>query len=132
MPLLALAPVHGQLDRVARGKPAGLVAVEDRLHRVVAGREVGQARDGVAEDAGIDDGVFTRPETFDVEPEDLRGLEARADAEARLLLVDGRDDQQEPAVQRPGGRGLRVAQSESQAIVGLRHLRSPVGAGCPL
>ena len=99
-PLLTLAAVHRQLDDVAVGAVEGLVAVEQRLHPVLAGGDVGQARQRIAVGAGVDRRLRPRRQRVDVDAEDLLGAGAVADLEARLGAAVGGDQQQQAAVER--------------------------------
>ena len=60
VPLLALAAVHGQLDRVAVAAAERLVPVQQRLHRVRARGQLAQRLQRIAEDAGLE-GRGARP-----------------------------------------------------------------------
>jgi len=71
VPVLALAPVHGQLDHMAVGPMEGLVDVEEALYPVLACRDVGEGPDRVAEDRDIERRVFTRGEPIHVHSENL-------------------------------------------------------------
>ena len=100
VPLLALAPVHRELHRVAVRAAEGLVAVQQGLHRVRAWRDLVEAGHGVAEDRGIEDGGLPRRQPFNIHAEDLLRLHAVADLEARLAGRLGREHQQHAAVDR--------------------------------
>ncbi len=99
VPALAFAPVHGQLDDVAVGAAEGLVAVEQRLDVVLAGGELGQAADGIAECGGVDDRFAPGGEAVDVDAEDELRSGAIGDLEPRLGLAVGREQEEHPAVE---------------------------------
>ena len=84
-PLLALAAIHRQLDGVAGGQAERLVLVQQRLHRVLAGRQLAQRLERVAEHAGVERPLVARLQPLDVDAEDLRRRQARgAHLEPRL------------------------------------------------
>jgi hypothetical protein len=53
------------------GQHEGLVAVEHRLDRVLAGGQVGQALDRISEDRGVEDDRLTGPQALHVLPQHL-------------------------------------------------------------
>jgi hypothetical protein len=71
VPVLALPPVHGELDHMAVGPAEGLVDVKEPLNPVLACRDVAQALDGVTEDRDIERRFFTRGEPVRVHSENL-------------------------------------------------------------
>ena len=101
LPLLALAAVHRQLDHVAGGEAERLVLVQQRLHRVLARRQVGQRFERVAEHAGVERALVSRLETFHVDAEDLSRREAGGGhLKPRLARVVLGNHQQQPSVDR--------------------------------
>ena len=106
VPALALAAVHGQLDRVAVRPVEGLVPVEKGLDVVLAGGHLGQAAQRIAEGGRVDDRFGPRLEAVDIDAEDKLRRRAVVDLEPGLGGVARRKEQQHPAVDR-GGRPLR-------------------------
>jgi hypothetical protein len=128
VPALALTPVHRQLHDVAVGAVEGLVAVEDRLDPVATGRELGERVDRVAEDAGVDDRRLARAETLDVDAEDLDRRDPGRDLEPGLGRALGfvlRQQQDHPAVERPGRSRLGVGDGEGETGSGGRGSSDP-------
>jgi hypothetical protein len=105
VPALALAAVHGQLDRVAVRADEGLVPMEESLDDIFAGREVRQAPHGIAERGRVDDGFDARLEALDVDTEDELRRGTVADLKARLGLAIRRKQKQQPPVERGRGAG---------------------------
>ena len=100
VPLLSFAAVHGQLDRVPVGAVKRLVLVKESLDAILAGGNLRQRFDRIAQRAGVDDGILAGLQSLDVDAEDLLGFRAVADLEPGLLGgVLGKHDQN-PAVQR--------------------------------
>ena len=115
VPVLSFALVHRHLDGVAVGAVERLVAVDQRLDEVVAGRDVLQAARRPADDLVVDDDVGAGLEAVDVDAEDrLRAVGAvliRLRPRLRLAIVG--DEQEDAAVERlraaGGGKGNREA-----------------------
>ena len=84
IPLLALATIHRQPDRVAVALK-GLVAVEHDLHAIRAGRHLAQAIAGIAEHARIDHLRRRRRPVLDVDAEQLLRLRAVVHLHPRLF-----------------------------------------------
>ena len=111
-PVLPLPLVHVQPDGVAVGAGELRVDVHERLHPVVAGRQIPQALDGMAEGGRVDDG---RPAGH--EAVDLRAEERHA---GRPRLLDGRppvvaaDRHVDAAGHRLGPRAGRKRNLEAQ------------------
>ena len=108
VPLLAFAAVHRQFYHVTVGALKGLVLVEQSLHPVFAGRDVGNTFQREAEGSGIEHGFLTRCQSFHIEAENQLGFWIFPDLKARFLLVVGADQQQHPPVKRPVSRTARV------------------------
>ena len=77
-----------------------LVLVQERLNPVLAGRQVAQALDRVADRLRINGGVLFGLEAVDVDAKDLLGLGAFIDLEPRFFLIIRRQDDQQPSVER--------------------------------
>ncbi len=108
IPVLAFAFVHGELDGVAVGAVEGGVFVEDGLNPIVAGGEIAETGDGVAESVVGDDGVLAGGEGVNVHAENLLGFCFDfEDLVAGLRVVGGGDDDVDAAVER-GGAEVRV------------------------
>ena len=102
VPHLPLAPVRRQLHDVAVGALVGLVAVQERLHPVLASGDVGQAADRVPEGPTVHgDRLAGRP-AVDVHAERQLAVRAVHDLEARLRGVVPGEHEDEPAVERLG------------------------------
>ena len=89
-PLVVVHP-HG----VAVGALELGVDVDERLHEVVAGRQVLQARHRRAQIGRVDDGGLSRRQVLDVAAEERRA--GAADLQARLALVGARDHEVDAA-----------------------------------
>jgi hypothetical protein len=90
VPLLPLPPVVVQPDDLAVGAAELRVDVDEPLHPVVAGGQVGEVPDGGAEVGAVDGGRRAGEEAHDVAPEHRRAH--AADLEARLDAVAARED----------------------------------------
>src|SRR5581483_9211462 len=66
VPMLPFAVIHVELDGAAVGSMEGVVSVEHRLYPVVTGRDLCDAREGIAERGSVDDRVFAWLEPVDV------------------------------------------------------------------
>ncbi len=77
-----------------------LILVQHGLDPVLAGRDLSQALDGVAQRLLIDHGVLIGRQAVDVDPEDLLGLRPVVDLEPRLSLVVGGEQYEQPAIDR--------------------------------
>ena len=99
-----------------------LVRVEDGLDPVIAGWDAEETRQRVAVGAGVEDAGVNGTQPVDIDPEELLGVVAIGDFEARLAAAIGRDDEQEPAVVRlrPGASRERDDDLESAAVGGGR------------
>ena len=101
VPLLALTAIHRQLDGVARGQAERLVLVQQRLHGVLARRQIAERCERVARDARVEAPLVPGLQSLDVDAEGLRRRQARrAQLEARLARAVLRQQQQEPSVER--------------------------------
>ncbi len=96
IPLLALATIHRQPDRVAVALKR-LVAVEHGLHAIRAGRHLAQAVAGVAEHARIDHLRRRRRPLLDVDAEELLRLRAVVHLHSRLVTRVVREDEEQPS-----------------------------------
>jgi hypothetical protein len=124
VPLLPLAPVHGQLHHVAIGAAERLVLVEQRLHVVAAVGKPLQAVQGEAEDAGVDHRLLPGLPAQDVDAEHELGLEAGvAHLKTRLGREVVRDEQQQAAVERPGSLVGGIRDLEPGGVRGRGRLR---------
>ena len=115
VPLLALAAVHRHLHGVAVAAREGLVAVEERLHRVGAGGDVRQPFDREAD--------RRRPSTLAGAPPGQPSRSrpkigcppgAERHVEARLAVAARGEDEQQPAVERGLAARRRIADLEAQ------------------
>ena len=109
-PLLALALVgrHFQFATIAHAE--SLVAVQEGLHAILAGRQVAQLADGKTEGIIIDAACCTGRPALDVDAVERDRAAVPVDEIARLLvggLIRGREDQQQTAVLRTFGDALR-------------------------
>ncbi len=86
IPLLAFAAVHRQLHRVAVAAREGLVAVEERLHGVGAGGNVGESLHGEADGAAGHARRRAAGPAFEIETEDRLPFRPRRHVEARLAV----------------------------------------------
>ncbi len=114
-PDLAFPVIRRQLHDVAVFAVVGLVDVQHRLDRVIARRHLREAFDGKADGRVVDDGRRVRCEPVDVDAKELERLFrvlVRADllprlahVETRLAFRIGREQQQDPTVdRRPAAR----------------------------
>ena len=107
LPLLTFAAIGWQLDDAPVGEMEGLVAVEQGLHCVLAGLQLRERPDGIAEGVIADAYRGARLPVFDVGAEDNLGVGRVVDLQARLgRRVRGQEQQQAP-VQRPLAAGFR-------------------------
>jgi hypothetical protein len=83
-PLLALAAVHRHLDGVTVTALERLVLVDQRLHRIRAGRNVVDALEREAERRAIERRRGSGPEAVDIDAEDQLAADAVVDLKARL------------------------------------------------
>src|SRR5262245_45850595 len=117
VPVLALALVHRHLDGVAVAAMERFVAVQQRLHVVVAGGNVRQAPSRPAPDPLVDDDVLAGRETVDVDAENrpraVRPVLVALKPRLRLAVV--RDEQQDTAVDRLSATGGRKGDRKPQA-----------------
>ena len=116
VPLLPLALVRRQLDRVARREVEGLVAVQEGLDGVLARFEVGQALGGVAEDVRAKDGAVAQRHRLDVQAEKLDRLQAGADLEPRLRRVALGDEEEQTSVEGLGGPAAVEGDGDGEAV----------------
>ena len=93
------------------GAVEGLVAIENGLHVILAGRDIRQACPRIAGGRGVDG---HRARAFHIGAEDLLGLELFGNLESRLGRVAQREDEHHVTVLR-----LRPGDLESEARLGL-------------
>ena len=99
VPALAFSAVHGQLDGVAIGPMECLVPVEQGLHPVFAGRDFGDALQGVSEDGPVDDCFVAGFQAVDVDAEDELRSRAVVDLEPRFSASVGGNHEEHAAVE---------------------------------
>jgi hypothetical protein len=132
--VLAFAFVHGELDGVAVGAMKRGVFVEDALNPVIAGGEIEEIGDGVAEGIAGDEGVLAGGKGVDISPENLLGLDFDfKNLGARLGIVFCGDDDVDAAVERSGAEFRIERDSEARLIVaysGTLLLSGVEGGGC--
>ena len=122
VPVLSFALVHRHLDRVAVRAVERLVAVEQRLHVVVARRDVLQAARRPADDRVVDDRILARLEAVDVDAENrpraVGAVLIRLRLRLRLAVVG--DEEQDAAVERLRAAGGGEGDGEAERPGGLR------------
>src|SRR5208337_1808271 len=69
VPVLAFAPIHRKLDRVAIGAMKGLVAVQDGLNVIFPGRNVPQIANWITEGGLVNDDRLAGAHRFHIHPE---------------------------------------------------------------
>jgi len=118
VPMLSLAAVHRELHGLAVLQVERFVLVKHCLDVVLTGLKRGEALVREAEDVGIDHGLGPGPEAVDVDPEDLRRVDACGHLESRLRSFACRDDEQDATIQRLRAHGLVEGDAELQRRVG--------------
>ncbi len=103
--VLPLPLVHVRPDHVPVGAVELRVHVHHRLHPVIAGRDVAQRHERVAERAAVDHRRLPRSERAHVGAEEGRALGERAGAHARLGHRVARHDHEHASGDRLGVRG---------------------------
>ena len=115
VPLPALAPVHRQLDDLAVRAVKRFVHLEQRLHRVGAGGNVGEAANRVGDGRLVHGCRGTRSPALDVHPRDDLRVRAVVDLEARLGARIGGQHHEQAPVERPALRRPIVGHLEPEA-----------------
>jgi hypothetical protein len=115
VPMLALAAIHGQLDGVSVGAMEGLVAVQERLHGVLARRDFRKAPARIAEDLPVDHRFLSRLQAVHIDAEDQLRVGVVADLEPWLPFGIGRHHQQHASVERGAALLLREGYGEPQS-----------------
>ncbi len=107
----------GSFTHVAVRAVEGLVPVKQRLHAVAARLDVAERLGRIAEDARVEKPGLAGLPAQDVDAEHLLAVRdvAVADLETRLGRVVGRDEQQQPPVERALRERLRIAHGDAQA-----------------
>jgi uncharacterized protein GlcG (DUF336 family) len=114
--VLPLAPVGRELEHAAVAQPVRLVAVEERLHAVGAARHPGERRDGVAERGRVDRAHLAGAPPLDVHAEHELRPRPVGDLEAGLVGRVGREQQEQPAVERRAAARGRVGDLHAQPL----------------
>ncbi len=99
VPLAAFATVGREFEGMAIGAAEGLIEIEENLDVVVAGRELGEAADGVAVGFGGEDVGGARGELVDVGAEDDLGLGRIGNLEAWFGGGVSGEEQEQAAVE---------------------------------
>jgi hypothetical protein len=116
--MLAFSAIHGELDGVAVGAVEGLVAVQDDLDVVVAGRDVVEIADGVAKGGVVDGDGLARLELVEVEAEDHLGAGGEVDLHPGLGGGIGGKQEEDAAVDGLGAAFLGERHRERGDVCG--------------
>ena len=100
LPVLAFAAIHGKFYRGAIGAMKGFVLVQDHLDEVIAGGDVVEVADGVAEGCVVKRDGLAGLYGVHVEAEDHLGAHGITDLQARFGGGIGGENQQQAAVER--------------------------------
>ena len=104
MPVLAFPAVHGKYYGLAVGAVKGFVFVQDDLDEIVAGGNVVEVADGIAESGFVEGDGLAGLERVHIEAEDHLRAHRVADLQARFGGGIGGEDQQQATVE--WGRGV--------------------------
>ena len=88
------------------GSREGLISVQDRLDRILSGRDQPEAFHGETENIVVDDGIRTGSQPLHIDPEDLLARGPHVHLKPWLPLFLLRDDQDQSAVLGLGGEGV--------------------------
>jgi len=69
------------------GAVEGLIAVEQGLHLIGAGRYILESLNGITEDRAIDSHLFSRPHSLDLDTEDLDGVHPRPNLKPGFVAI---------------------------------------------
>lgn len=104
-----------QFDGVAVRTMPDLVGMEDRLHPVGAGPDVGETRFRITKDPRVEDAGAGIAQSVHVDPENLLRVIFVRHLVTRLAAAVGRDDEQEPTVAGRAGAPGRRSHDDAEA-----------------